>query len=127
MHFSICIREIIKSKYIIFCIYKLSQESCTFAKWIPSCLCIIHRMQICKTFNLKYILKHQGDSEVEPKLTAHDVVKKSKKKKIQVQVGYGCEHTNNITTSPSLAHQPPTPTLSNDLIYTIYTCCSIIL
>lgn len=76
IHFSTCIRKVIKSKYITFCICKLSQESCTFAKWIPSCLCIIHRMQICKTLNLKYILKHQGDSEVEPKLTAHDVVKK---------------------------------------------------
>ena len=44
-------------------------------------LYIIHRMQICKTLCLKYIIKHQGDSEVEPKLTAHCVVKRCKKKK----------------------------------------------
>lgn len=46
-----------------------------------SCLYIIHIMQICKTLYLRYIIKHQGDSEVEPKLTAHCVVKKWKKKK----------------------------------------------
>lgn len=37
-------------------------------------------MQICKTLYLKYMLKHQGDSEVEPKLTAHYVVKSKKGK-----------------------------------------------
>lgn len=56
-----------------------------------SCLYIIHIMQICKTLYLKYIIKYQGDSEVEPKLTAHCVVKSEKPKtnKVQwVQVAY---------------------------------------
>lgn len=70
-------------------------------------------MQICKTLYLKYILKHQGDSEVELKLTAHHVVKS---KKSYVQVGYGCEHTSNIITYPTLAHTYLPPTMSNDLL-----------
>lgn len=73
-----------------------------------SCLYIIHIMQICKTLYLKYIIKHQGDSEVEPKLTAHCVVKKWKKpKNKQSTSGFKCEYTSIISTYPTQAHTPP--------------------
>lgn len=113
INFSTCIRKVIKSKQIIFCIYELSQKSCTFANWIPSCLYIIHGEQICKTLYLKYSIKHQGDSEVGPKLTAHHVVRSKKSK---VQVGYGCEHTSNIFSYPT----PPTPTSQPPCQMTLY-------
>lgn len=70
-------------------------------------------MQICKTLYLKYILKYQGDSEAEAKLTADYLVKGKKSK---VQVGYGCEHISKGITNPTQARTHLPPTTSHDLI-----------
>lgn len=55
-------------------------------------------MQICKTLYLKYILKRQGDSEVEPKLTTRYVVKNKKAK---------CEKGMGMSIPATLPPAPP--------------------